>query len=39
MLDAIYRALQAGEEPPISEVDMIATARLVDQIVALGKES
>jgi predicted dehydrogenase len=38
MLDSIYRALQTGEEPPISEADMIATARLVDRIVALGKE-
>jgi predicted dehydrogenase len=37
MLDSIYRALQTGEEPPISEADMIATARLVDRIVALGK--
>jgi predicted dehydrogenase len=37
MLDSIYRALQAGEEAPISEADMIATARLVDRIVALGK--
>jgi len=39
MLDSIYRALQAGEEPPISEADMIATARLVDRIVALGREA
>ena len=39
MLDAIYRALQDREEPPISEVDMIATARLVDRIVALGEEA
>jgi predicted dehydrogenase len=38
MLDAIYRALQTGEELPISEADMVATARLVDRIVALGKE-
>lgn len=38
MLDVIYRALQNGEEPPISEADMVATARLVDRIVALGKE-
>jgi predicted dehydrogenase len=36
MLDAIYAALQAGEEPPIAEWDMIATARLVDRIVELG---
>jgi predicted dehydrogenase len=38
MLDSIYRALQTGEEPPISESDMIATAQLVDRIVALGKD-
>lgn len=37
MLDSIYSALQAGEEPPISQADMIATARLVDRVVALGK--
>ena len=37
MLESIYRALQTGEELPISEADMIATARLVDRIVALGK--
>jgi predicted dehydrogenase len=37
MLDSIYRALQAAEEPPISDAEMIATARLVDRIVALGK--
>jgi len=36
MLDAIYGALQKGEQPPIAEIDMIATARLVDRIVALG---
>lgn len=38
MLDAIYGALQAGETPPISHADMLETARLVDRIVALGKE-
>ena len=36
MLDAIYSALQAGEKPPITEADMIATARLVDRLVELG---
>jgi predicted dehydrogenase len=36
MLDAIYGAVQAGEKPPISERDMLATARLVDRIVTLG---
>jgi predicted dehydrogenase len=37
MLDSIYTALEAGEDPPISEADMLATARLVDRIVALAK--
>lgn len=37
MLDSIYAALQAGEKPPISEADMLSTARLVDRIVMLGK--
>ena len=36
MLDAIYGALQSGEPVPITERQMIATARLVDQIVAFG---
>lgn len=36
MLDAIYAALQRGDAPPISEADMLATARLVDRIVSLG---
>jgi predicted dehydrogenase len=35
MLDAVYAALQNGEQLPISEAEMIATARLVDRIVAL----
>ena len=35
MLDSIYAALEAGEDPPISEADILATARLVDRIVAL----
>jgi predicted dehydrogenase len=35
MLDAIYRALQTGEAPPITGADMLATARLVDCIIAL----
>ena len=37
MLDSIYGALQAGEKPPISDADILATARLVDRLVALGK--
>lgn len=37
MLDSIYAALQTGENPPISESDMLSTALLVDRIVALGK--
>jgi predicted dehydrogenase len=36
MLDAIYAALQAGDKPPITAADMLATARLIDRIVALG---
>lgn len=39
MLDLIYGALQSGEQPPISEGEMLATARLVDEIVALGKSA
>jgi predicted dehydrogenase len=39
MLDSIYGALQSGEQPPISEVEMLATARLVDEIVALRKSA
>jgi predicted dehydrogenase len=35
MLDAIYSAMQTGAAPPISEAEMLATARLVDRIVAL----
>jgi len=37
MLDAIYAAIQTGEKPPIAEADILATARLVDRIVALGQ--
>jgi predicted dehydrogenase len=37
MLDSIYEALQTGKKLPISEADMLATARLVDRIVAVGK--
>jgi predicted dehydrogenase len=35
MLDAIYGALQNGHAPPISDAEMLATARLVDRIVSL----
>lgn len=35
MLDSIYGAIQAGNNPPISETDILGTARLVDRIVAL----
>ena len=35
MLEAIYSALQRGEAPPIAEADTLATARLIDRIVAL----
>lgn len=37
MLDAIYRSLATGAPPPIGMDDMIATARLVDCIVALAQ--
>ena len=37
MLDSIYSALQSGENPPVSEADILATARLVDRLVTLGK--
>jgi predicted dehydrogenase len=35
MLEVIYGALQVGERPPIREEDILATARLVDRVVAL----
>ena len=37
MLDAVYRAIGSGGEPPIQESDVIATARLVDRIVKLAR--
>ena len=37
MLDAVYRALMNGEASPIAEADILAAARLVDQIVAIGE--
>jgi predicted dehydrogenase len=37
MLEAVYQALRSGTAPPASEADMIAVARLVDRIVALGQ--
>ena len=39
MLDAVYRALINGEASPIAEADILATARLVDRIVAIGERS
>lgn len=39
MLDAIYRALLKGDEPPFSPAAMIDTARLVDRLAALGSRS
>lgn len=36
MLAATYAALRRGEAPPITPAEMLATARLTDQIVALG---
>jgi predicted dehydrogenase len=36
MLDAVYRSLLEGREPPIRGDQILATARLVDRIVALG---
>lgn len=35
MLEAVYAAIRAGAEPPITPADMLATARLTDQILAL----
>ncbi len=35
MLEAVYRALLAGDPPPITPADMLATARLCDRLVAL----
>lgn len=36
MLEAAYRAVLAGDPPPIAAADMLATARLCDRLVALG---
>jgi len=38
MLDAVYRALLNDEASPIGEADILATARLVDRIVAIGEQ-
>jgi len=35
MLDAIYSALRQGAPPPFSREEMLAAARLIDQLVAL----
>jgi predicted dehydrogenase len=37
MLEAVYRAIASGQEPPIGESEMVATARLVDRIVNLAQ--
>lgn len=37
MLEAVYRAILAGEPAPIRPEDMLATARLTDRLVALGE--
>ena len=37
MLEAVYAAIREGRDPPVSGDDMLATARLTDQIVALRK--
>ena len=39
MLDAIYTALAEGSSPPFTRDEMLATARLTDQIVALGERA
>lgn len=36
MIDAIYAAIREGGPPPFSAAEMVATAQLTDQIVALG---
>ncbi len=36
MLAATYAALRRGDPPPITPAEMLATARLTDEIVALG---
>jgi predicted dehydrogenase len=37
MIDAIYLALGDGTPPPFTRDDMLATARLTDRLVALGR--
>jgi predicted dehydrogenase len=37
MLDAIYSALSAGEEPPISPQQIRAASRLVDELIGLAQ--
>ncbi len=36
MLDAMYRAVQDGSPPPFLPADILATAHLVDRLLALG---
>ena len=36
MLDAIYQSIRDGSPPPISEGDMLDSARLIDRLVQLG---
>jgi predicted dehydrogenase len=37
MLEKVYRAIRDGQEPPISDFKIVATARLVDRIVTLAR--
>lgn len=39
MLAAVYDGIRTGAEPPITGEEMLATARLTDQIVALGAKT
>ena len=39
MLAATYAAIREGRTPPITPREMLATARLTDQIVALAKQA
>ncbi|HMI41224.1 MAG TPA: hypothetical protein VK485_08375 [Sphingomicrobium sp.] len=36
MLDAIYRSIRDDTPPPVSERDMVASARLIDRLIQLG---
>lgn len=39
MLEAVYAAIHGGQEVPITTAEMLATAQLTEQIVALGNRS